>query len=58
MSIGSPAADPVVAQATDRSSASSASSVVTAPPSPVVTILRGWNERQASSPSAPQGVPR
>ena len=38
--------------------ASSASSVVTAPPSPVVTILRGWNERHASSPSAPHGVSR
>ena len=45
----------MVAQATHRSS-SSASSVVTAPPSPVVTIFRGWNERQANSPSAPQGV--
>ena len=41
-----------------RASASSASSVVTAPPSPVVTILRGWKERQPRSPSAPHGVPR
>ena len=42
-----------------RTAASSAaSSVVTAPPSPVVTILRGWNERHAATPSAPHGVPR
>ena len=32
-----------------------ASSVVTAPPSPVVTILRGWKERHAATPSAPHG---
>ena len=38
-------------------SASSASSVVTAPPSPVVTILRGWNERQPIRPRLPQGRP-
>ena len=38
--------------------ASSASSVVTAPPSPVVTILRGWKDRQPASPSDPHGTPR
>src|SRR6266540_2780744 len=38
-------------------SASSSSFVVTAPPSPVVTILRGWNERQPIRPSPPQGRP-
>src|SRR5262245_25493202 len=27
------------------------------PPSPVVTTLRGWNERVATSASAPQAVP-
>ena len=39
-------------------SASSGSSVVTAPPSPVVTILRGWKERQPIAPSEPHGVSR
>ena len=38
--------------------ASSASLVVTAPPSPVVTILRGWKERQPIVPRPPQGIPR
>ena len=38
--------------------ASSASLVVTAPPSPVVTTLRGWNERQPAAPSPPHGIPR
>ncbi len=38
--------------------ASSASCVVTAPPSPVVTTFRGWNERQPIVPSPPQGMPR
>ena len=37
--------------------ASSASFVVTAPPSPVVTILRGWKERQPIVPSPPHGIP-
>ena len=37
--------------------ASSASFVVTAPPSPVVTILRGWKERQPIAPSPPHGIP-
>src|SRR5918996_693611 len=42
-----------------RTAASSvASSVVTAPPSPVVTILRGWKERHAATPSEPHGVSR
>ena len=57
MSTGRPAAIPWCRRRR-TAAASSASSVVTAPPSPVVTILRGWNERQASSPSAPHGVPR
>ena len=30
--------------------------VVTAPPSPVVTIFLGWNERQPMAPSEPQGL--
>ncbi len=33
------------------------SSVVTAPPSPVVTIFRGWKLRQAARPSEPHGRP-
>jgi hypothetical protein len=37
--------------------ASPPSSVVTAPPSPVVTIFRGWNERQARAPRLPHGRP-
>ena len=36
----------------------SSSAVVTAPPSPVVTILRGWKERQPSRPRLPQARPR
>ena len=36
-------------------SARPASFVVTAPPSPVVTILRGWKERQPSRPRPPHG---
>ena len=31
---------------------------MTAPPSPVVTILRGWNERQPSTPRLPHARPR
>ena len=38
--------------------ASSPSPVVTAPPSPVVTTLRGWKERQPAAPSPPHGIPR
>ena len=38
-------------------SASASSFVVTAPPSPVVTILRGWNERQPSAPRPPHARP-
>ena len=57
MSVGCPAAIPWWRRRR-TAAASSASSVVTAPPSPVVTIFRGWNDRQASSPSAPHGVPR
>ena len=38
-------------------SATRSSSVVTAPPSPVVTILRGWKLRQPISPSEPQARP-
>ncbi len=40
----------------DRTARSSSSSpVTTAPPSPVVTIFRGWNERQPATPSEPHG---
>src|SRR5581483_1843232 len=38
-------------------SSRSVSSVVTAPPSPVVTILRGWKEKHATRPRLPQGLP-
>ncbi len=31
--------------------------VTTMPPSPVVMILRGWNENTASSAAAPTGAP-
>jgi hypothetical protein len=31
--------------------------VVTIPPSPVVTDLRGWNEKAAASPRPPAGTP-
>ena len=37
--------------------ASPSSSVVTAPPSPVVTILRGWKERQPIAPEPPARHP-
>ena len=32
--------------------------VVTAPPSPVVTILRGWKLRQPATPRLPHARPR
>ena len=38
----------VVAELRDRARRSASSSVVTAPPSPVVTIFRGWKLRQAA----------
>ena len=47
--------EPVVAQAPDRGGQLLVV-VVTAPPSPVVTILRGWNERQPIVPSPPHGI--
>ena len=49
--------EPVVAQTADRGRELGVV-VVTAPPSPVVTILRGWNERQPGAPSPPHGMPR
>src|SRR5206468_2162184 len=42
-----------------RTDASSSSlEVVTAPPSPVVTTFRGWNDRQPITPNPPHAIPR
>src|SRR3954453_5272604 len=39
-------------------SANASSFVVTAPPSPVVTIFRGWKLRQPATPRPPHARPR